>query len=238
MTSAVATQGLWDRMVSEDAERWGSDILEPGARKRWCQAVLFGGLPHLWRNVAHVPRATAIEKLELQPGDRVLIVGEAVSDIGFDAEIADIVGPDGEVVVVDMRSRVFAEFEAGHVPQWEWEYVRHYPDGYFDTIFVGQGVAHAGDWTREGRELLRVMRPGRRIVLAEISFGETFQARVQTDVHVEYWVTKLLEGIGDALDELPYWNLDDVATAVEELVEELETFEWRGVDLLWGRKPA
>ena len=225
-------------MVAEDAERFGPDILDPAARMRWCQAVMFGGLPHLWRDVATVPRAVAIDKLELRRGDRVLIVGEAVADIGFDAEIADIVGPEGEVVVVDVRSRVFEEFHAGREPKWEWEYTRDRPDGYFDGVFVGQGVAHAGDWAREGRELVRVTRPGRRIVLAEIAFSETFHARVQTDVHIEYWVRKLLEGIGDKLEELPYWNLDDVAAALTDIVEELETFEWRGVDLLWGRTPV
>lgn len=193
-TEARLEPALWGSMVAEDADRFGHDILDPAARMRWCQAVLFGGLPHLWRNVATVPRSVAIGNLELRRGDRVLIVGEAVADIGFDDEIAAIVGSEGEVVTVDLRSRVFEEFHAGREPKWEWDYTQGYADEYFDCVFVGQGVAHAGDWSREGRELLRVMRSGRRIVLAEIAFSETFHARAKTDVHIEYWVRKAAGG--------------------------------------------
>ncbi len=239
MTLETTSQSdLWGQMVAEDSERFGHEILDPAARMRWCQAVLFGGLPHLWRHVATVPRAVAIDKLELHRGDRVLIVGEAISDIGFDTEIRDLVGAEGEVVVEDVRARVFEEFHAGREPKWEWQFTKEYADEHFDCVFVGQGVAHAADWTREGQELLRVMRPGRRIVLAEIAFSETFHTRVKTDVHIEYWVRKLLEGIGEGLEELPYWNLDDVAQALVGVLEDLETYEWRGVDLLWGRKPT
>lgn len=138
---------------------------------------------------------------------------------------------------MDLRSRVLDKFFAGEVPKWEWTETRDYPDEHFDAVLVGQAVAHAGDWRREGAELLRVMKPGRRIVLGEISFSETFYSRVQADVHIEYWVRKLMEGMGDPFDGLPYWNLTDVADAFAGLLDDLETFEWRGVDLLWGRKP-
>jgi dihydrofolate reductase len=33
------------------------------------------------------------------------------------------------------------------------------------------------------------------------------------------------------------WNLGDVAAARRDAMDDLETFEWRAVDLLWGRKP-
>jgi ubiquinone/menaquinone biosynthesis C-methylase UbiE len=233
-----ANVGLWEQMIPEDAERFGHDMFDLAARKRWCQAIMFGGLPHLWRHVALVPRQIAIEKLELRSGDRVLIVGEAVEDIGFDNEIRELVGSPGEVITVDIRSRVFEEFHAGREPKWQWDFTREYPDQYFDCVFVGQGVAHAADWGREGQELLRVMHIGRRLVLAEISFSQTFYARLHTDVHLEYWVRKLMEGLGDSLEELPYWNLADVERTLSGHLDDIETFEWRGVDLLWGRKPG
>ena len=58
--------------------------MRPQTRRRWCAAIFTGGLPYLWQQVARVPRGIAIDRLELQPGDRVLIVGEAVEAIGFD----------------------------------------------------------------------------------------------------------------------------------------------------------
>jgi hypothetical protein len=44
------------------------------------------------------------------------------------------------------------------------------------------------------------------------------------------------EGVGDTFEGLPYWNLEDVAAALRDAMDELETFEWRGVDLHRGRK--
>lgn len=228
---------LWDAMVAEDAERFGKDIRDPAARKRWCGAVLLGGLPYLWNNVALVPRKLAVEHLDLSAGDRALIVGEAVSDIGFDSELEELVGPDGTVDVIDMRSQVLDLFGAGKEPKWEWQFTHDAPADRYDAIFVGQGVAHAGDWRREGAELLRVLKSGRPLVLAEISFADNFYSRMAADVHLEYWVRKLMEGLEHDLRELPYWNLESVAESLADQVVGLETFEWRGVDLLWGRKP-
>ncbi len=229
--------GPWEALPPTEADRWGPDIFDPQARRRWCAAIMFGGLPYLWRYSAAVPRSIMLDKLELRQGDRVLLVGEAVEDVGFDADITAAIGDDGELVSVDLRSRVLDMFMAGKEPKWQWDDFSHYEDAYFDAVLVGQAVAHAGDWVREGGELLRVMKSGRRIVLSEISFSDTFYSRVHADVHVEYWVRKLMEGMGEELHGLPYWNITDVAAAFYELAKEVETFEWRGVDLLWARKP-
>jgi ubiquinone/menaquinone biosynthesis C-methylase UbiE len=236
-SSDEGAPGLWDAMVAEDAEYFGEDILDPEARKRWCGAVLFGGLPYLWNNSALVPRKLAVDHLDLSPGDRVLIVGEAVADIGFDSELEELVGADGTVDVIDMRAEVLELFGAGKEPKWEWQFTRDTADEHYDAIFVGQGVAHAGDWRREGAELLRVLKSGRPLVLAEISFADNFYARVAADVHLEYWVRKLMEGVAHDFRGLPYWNLETVAESLADQLDGLETFEWRGVDLLWGRKP-
>jgi hypothetical protein len=37
--------------------------------------------------------------------------------------------------------------------------------------------------------------------------------------------------------DVPGGNLEDVAAALRDAMHDLEMFEWRGVDLLWGRKP-
>jgi hypothetical protein len=33
------------------------------------------------------------------------------------------------------------------------------------------------------------------------------------------------------------WNLENIAAALRDATDDLETFDRRGVDLLWGRKP-
>jgi hypothetical protein len=42
-----------------------------------------------------------------------------------------------------------------------------------------------------------------------------------------------MEGVGRHVRGLPDWNLEDVA-ALRDAMDDLETFEWRGLDLLWG----
>ncbi len=224
-------------MAPEDAERWGQDILDPDERRRWCMAVLWGGLPHLWSSSAQVPRQVAVDQLDLRPGDRVLIVGEAVAGIGFDDQVRAGVTPGGEVIVHDLRGQVLDMMRAGERPQWEWTETRAYPDHHFDAVFVAQAVSHAEDWAREGAELLRVLRPGRPLVLAEIMFSDVFFSRAQADVHLEYWVRKLLEGIGESFETLVGYGQDELVAALGSGLDRLQTFEWRGVELLWGRKP-
>ncbi len=238
MTESTERTGLWDAMVPEDAVRYGADILDPEARRRWCTAVFVGGLPYLWQRVAQVPATLALDRLELREGDRVLVFGEAVEGIGFDRLVRERVGTTGTVEVIDIRHQVLDMVREERLAQWEWREAANFADEEFDVVFVAQAVAHAGDWAREGRELLRVMKSGRRIVLAEISMSDTFRMRAAADVHLQYWVRKLLEGMGmPEFDDLANWPQQALIDAFRPLLPDLETFEWRGVELLWGRKP-
>jgi ubiquinone/menaquinone biosynthesis C-methylase UbiE len=174
----------------------------------------------------------------LRRGDRILIFGEAVKPIGWDQEISDRVGNNGEVVVIDIRDRVLSMMREGKPPQWAWDETKKVADHYFDCVFVGQAVAHAGDWAREGAEMLRIMKPGRRLVLAEISLGATTFSRAHADVHLEYWLRKTLEGMQIAFDGLVSWDLNHLSETLKPQLNSITTFEWRGVELLWGRKPC
>lgn len=227
----------WSAMEPAEAERFGDDIFDPAARRRWCGAILAGGLPYLWTQKARIPRQIALDQLELRQGDRVYINGEALEPVGIPDEVRERVGDSGEVVVDDFLETVRDMGFRGEDPKWQWEYTHGYPDEHFDCVLVMQGVAHAGDWAREGAELLRVMKPGRQIVLAEIAFGTSFYERVAADLHIEYYFEKLFEGIGLPF-KYPGWEISDVSAQLAPLVDDIDVFRWRGVDLLWGRKPA
>jgi hypothetical protein len=43
-----------------------------------------------------------------------------------------------------------------------------------------------------------------------------------------------MEGVGRHVRGLPDWNLEDIAAALRDAMDDLETFESRGLDLLWG----
>lgn len=230
-------RSVWDWVVSEDGDRFGQDIFDPQTRRRWCAAIFTGGLPYLWQQVATVPRDVAVERLELRPGDHVLILGEAVEAIGFDDLVRRHVGDDGDVTVIDVRDRVLSALMNGELPRWQYDETAHFADRHFDVVFVAQANAHAADWAATGAELLRVMKSGRRLVIAEIAFSSTFQARAANDVHLEYWLRKLVEGMGYTDEVLLHWDLRDLEAALGPQLDDVETFEWRGVELLWGRKP-
>jgi hypothetical protein len=39
------------------------------------------------------------------------------------------------------------------------------------------------------------------------------------------------------MSSFPGGNLEDAPVALRDAMDDLETFEWRGVDPLWGLKP-
>jgi SAM-dependent methyltransferase len=239
---STETVTAWGMMQPHDTARFGDVINDPAERKRWCTAILIGGLPYIWQELAPVPRRMFLNRLELQAGDRVLLIGEGLEGIGIADEIGERIGPDGEIVTVDFMERVRDVAGAGGWAQWGWDdYTKHYADGHFDAIAIFQGVAHADDWRTAGAELLRVLKPGRMIVLGEVVFGPPLNDVIELDVHVTYVFTKIAEAMfapGFGIKDMPYWSPERIEEAFEGQVEEGETFVWRGVELFWGRKPA
>ena len=227
----------WGAMTAGDVQRFGADILDPEKRKRWCSAILLGGLPYLWNHIAVDVRAKALAALDLKLGNRVLLIGEENEGIGFDREILEAIGKDGDLMPIDLREQVLAKVFAGERAQWRYDFTSGIADDFFDSILVGQGVAHAEDWGREGTELIRVLKPGGTLVMAEITFGPTFIRRLQTDMHLTYWVTKIMEGIGLRLEDFPSHDLPDIERALRGKLRDLHVEEWRGCELLWGKKP-
>jgi SAM-dependent methyltransferase len=235
----MATQTLtpWTAMLPLEADRWGADIFDPATRRRWCGAIMLGGLPYIWNVSAAVPRRLAVDKLAIGQGDDVLIIGEAVTGCGFDSELAAIVGETGTVTTIDFMDRVRDLMLADTFPQWDWsEYTRDLPDESVDAIAVFQGVAHAEDWHSTARELRRVLKPGGALVMAEVVFGPGFESRVRSDVHSEYFVEKLLEGMGIAFDAFPYWSPAELEAALSDGFRDIQSFAWRGVELTWASK--
>jgi hypothetical protein len=98
-------------------------------------------------------------------------------------------------------------------------------------------VQHAEDWRVTGAELLRVMKSGRNIVLAEIAYSPETRKAIALDMHIEYVFDKLLSKVGWRLDEFPYYGPQDLQQAFAGLVREADTFVSKGIEIFWGRKP-
>jgi hypothetical protein len=233
----------WDWMGEEERRLLGDDVMRPEEQARWCKAIVFGTLPYMWREKASVVRELAYDKLDLRSGDRVLVIGECLRGCGFIDDIKDRIGPSGELHEIDITNEARSAYVAGkrgrggQLATWQWQYTQDLPSQHFSSVAVLQGVQHTDNWTETGRELLRLLQPGRPIVLAEIAlFSPEMRMKVGLDLHIEAWIDKIFSRTGWAIEETPYYSPDDLLRAFEGLVSVPGTFSWRGVELFWARK--
>ena len=240
----VEDDNPWSWMQPQDSARLGDVIMDPKEQQRWCLALTLGGLPFMWRKQAAPVRDMAYDHLALKPGDKVLLVGESVASCGFEEDLRARVGPTGEIHVVDVqeqaRNAVSADLRgrSGRRGTWRYDYTSSIPNAHFDAVAVMQGVGHTDDWRDTGTEFLRVLKPGRSIVLAEISFNPRMEWIKELDLHVGYWLTKMVAGArGPLMSDLAYFSPDDLTAAFDGLVIDSGSFSWRGLDIFWGTKP-
>ena len=239
--SRMENEDPWKWMQPYDVRRFGEVILDPKEQERWCRAVLLGGLPFMWRK-AEVARNLIYDRLELKAGDKVLVIGECIAPCGFVDDIRAHIGPRGEIRVIDITDEARDNYIAkkrgrgGQLATWAWTYTREIPDGTFDCAACLQGVQHADDWRDTGAELLRVMKGGRNIVLAEIAYSPETRMKIELDMHIEYVFEKLLSKVGWKLDEFPYYSPQDLEAAFAGLATDTGSFVWKGIEIFWGRK--
>jgi demethylmenaquinone methyltransferase/2-methoxy-6-polyprenyl-1,4-benzoquinol methylase len=141
--------------------------------------AMTAGLHHRWRG-------RAVDLACVGPGSRVLDVATGTGD--FALELARRVGPDGRVLGSDFsegmleraREKAAARGWRGAggddsrdapTVRFEWGDALDlpYPDGAFDAATVGFGARNFSDLRRGLTEMARVVRPGGRVVVLEIT---------------------------------------------------------------------
>ena len=133
-------------------------------------AVMTAGLDRKWRR-------RAAELAEVSPGDRVLDVATGTGDLAL--ELAQRVSPGGEVLGIDFsehmlelaRDKARAAASAGAKIRFESGNALALPfaDGGFGAATVGFGARNFADLERGLSEMARVVRPGGRVVVLEIT---------------------------------------------------------------------
>ncbi len=155
--------------------------------------AMTAGLHHRWR-------ARAAAEARVGPGSRVLDVATGTGDLAI--ELARRVSPAGEVVGSDfaegMLDRARAKVAAtrgGEVrPRFEWAdaMALPYADDSFDAATVGFGARNFDDLARGLAEMARVVRPGGRVVVLEI----TTPTRAPLSLFYRLWFDRIVPTLG------------------------------------------
>jgi demethylmenaquinone methyltransferase / 2-methoxy-6-polyprenyl-1,4-benzoquinol methylase len=126
-------------------------------------SVMTAGLHHRWRE-------RAADLAAVTPGSRALDVATGTGDLAV--ELARRVMPGGEVVGSDF-SEGMLERARRKSADVRWEQANAlalpYPDDGFDAATVGFGARNFSDLEQGLREMARVVRPGGRVVVLEIT---------------------------------------------------------------------
>jgi demethylmenaquinone methyltransferase/2-methoxy-6-polyprenyl-1,4-benzoquinol methylase len=126
-------------------------------------SVMTAGLHHRWRE-------RAADLARLAPGDRALDVAAGTGDLAL--ELKRRVGPTGDVVGSDFSEGMLhiAREKSADV-RWEWADAQALPyaDDEFAAATVGFGARNFADLDRGLAEMTRVVRPGGRVVVLEIT---------------------------------------------------------------------
>jgi demethylmenaquinone methyltransferase/2-methoxy-6-polyprenyl-1,4-benzoquinol methylase len=162
------------------------------ARYDVLNSVMTAGLHHRWRE-------RAADRAELAPGDAALDVCCGTGDLTL--ELARRVAPDGHVVGCDFsepmldlaREKVAASGAPGARFEWADALQLPYDADRFDAVTVGFGVRNLADLDRGLREMARVLRPGGRLVILEI----TQPARPPLSTFYSLWFDRIVPMLGN-----------------------------------------
>jgi demethylmenaquinone methyltransferase/2-methoxy-6-polyprenyl-1,4-benzoquinol methylase len=154
--------------------------------------LMTAGLHHQWRR-------RAAQLAALSPGDRALDVATGTGDLAL--ELAAAVRPGGEVVGSDFSERMLELARAKAAAQVDGVKIRFehgnamslpYGDDEFDAATVGFGTRNFADLARGLGEMARVVRPGGRVVVLEI----TTPRRPPLSWFYELWFDRAVPALG------------------------------------------
>ncbi len=156
-------------------------------------SAMTAGLHHRWRT-------RAADFARVGPGSRVLDVASGTGDLAI--ELSRRVGPDGEVLGCDFsepmlelaRAKVERAGSAGVRPRFEWAdaLALPYADNSFDAATVGFGIRNFSDLGRGLTELVRVVRPGGKVVILEM----TTPTRSPLSLFFKIWFDQVVPVLG------------------------------------------
>lgn len=161
--------GFQDVPESQKAEKVAEVFHSVAAKYDLMNDVLSGGLHRLWKRFT-------IELSGVRPGNRVLDIAGGTGDLT--RKFSSLVGPSGEVVLADIndsmlkvgRDRLLDKGVAGNVQfvQADAEALP-FPNNHFDVVTIAFGLRNVTRKENALRSMLRVLKPGGRLLVLEFS---------------------------------------------------------------------
>ncbi|MGB6424384.1 MAG: bifunctional demethylmenaquinone methyltransferase/2-methoxy-6-polyprenyl-1,4-benzoquinol methylase UbiE [Solirubrobacterales bacterium] len=195
-------------------------------------SAMTAGMHHRWRD-------RAADRAELSPGDVALDVACGTGDMTL--RLQRRVGSDGHVIGSDFSERMLdlarekgasrASSGLGGTPIYEWGDALEltYDDDAFDAVTVGFGVRNFADLDRGLAEMNRVLKPGGRMVILEI----TQPQRPPLSTFFSLWFDRLVPLLGNvAGDAEAYSYLPESVKRFpppEDLAEKMERAGLTGI---------
>ncbi|MDQ3631288.1 MAG: ubiquinone/menaquinone biosynthesis methyltransferase [Actinomycetota bacterium] len=151
-------------------------------------SVMTAGQHHRWRE-------RAVDLAAVGPGSKLLDVATGTGDLAIEA--ARRIGPTGEVVGSDFSEEMLAGARRKQIPvavafEWGNALDLSYEADRFDAATVGFGARNFADLDRGLREMTRVVRPGGRVVVLEI----TTPSRPPLSTFYKAWFDRLVPLLG------------------------------------------
>jgi demethylmenaquinone methyltransferase/2-methoxy-6-polyprenyl-1,4-benzoquinol methylase len=155
--------------VEEKAGKVAEDFHSVAVNYDLMNDLMSGGIHRLWKRVT-------IQMSGVRAGHKVLDIAGGTGDLA--AKFSSIVGPEGTVVLADIndsmlkvgRDRLvdrgitdnvrFSQADAQHLP---------FPDNTFDVITIAFGLRNVTDKDMALRSMLRVLKPGGKLLVLEFS---------------------------------------------------------------------
>ncbi len=170
MTDNQTTHFGFQKVKTEEKARRVAGVFHSVAsRYDLMNDLMSGGIHRIWKQFT-------IELSGVRPGNRVLDIAGGTGDLT--AKFSRLVGNDGRVVLADIndsmlkvgRDRLtnkgmvsnisYAQADAQHLP---------FPENTFDCITIAFGLRNVTDKELALRSMLRVLKPGGRLLVLEFS---------------------------------------------------------------------
>jgi demethylmenaquinone methyltransferase/2-methoxy-6-polyprenyl-1,4-benzoquinol methylase len=216
---------------------YGEDV----SRRAFVNRLFDDGAPYYDRIISWMSLGTgnryrreALERAGVEHGSHVL---DAASGTGPVAAAArELVGEKGRIVALDpSRGMLLEDQESRGLRAQGIAEMLPFPDASFDFVTMGYALRHVATLEQAFAEYLRVLKPGGRVLILEISAPDSralyHAIRFYLNVIVP-WTTRLVTRSARAQEMMHYyWHTIDHCVPAETILAALRSVGFEGLDL-------